>query len=330
MLLAAGCGDIGGDGDDEDGDGGDLQPCAAVPEATLQGVPATLRESGLYAEGSEVLAVGVREFEPAFELWTDGAEKRRFIALPPGTAVDASDPDEWVFPVGTKVWKEFARDGLRVETRLLTKLDARTWQPATYVWRPDQRDADFVRDGLDDAVGTTHDVPAAKDCAACHDGAKDFVLGFSAVQLANTDAEMNLATLVAEGLVQPALDPDALQVPGDATERRALGVLHANCGHCHNSRSRASASQACFTPSDADFELKLYAGDLAAVAFTAAYRTAVQGRDDEALVEPGSPDRSELRERFATRGNDDQMPPLGTESVDEEGLAALDAWIAAL
>ena len=43
------------------------------------------------------------------QLWADYATKQRWILLPPGTKIDATDPNEWVFPVGTKVWKEFSR-----------------------------------------------------------------------------------------------------------------------------------------------------------------------------------------------------------------------------
>ena len=56
-----------------------------------------------------------------------------------GTTIDTSDMDHWKFPVGTKLWKEFTRDGTRVETRLITKLLADdtapgAWFYASYVW----------------------------------------------------------------------------------------------------------------------------------------------------------------------------------------------------
>ena len=35
--------------------------------------------------------------------------------------------DEWHFPVGTKVWKEFSRDGKRLETRLFWKTEPNGW-----------------------------------------------------------------------------------------------------------------------------------------------------------------------------------------------------------
>ncbi len=68
----------------------------------------------------------------------DGAGKRRWIALPPGTAIDGSDPDGWIFPVGTRLWKEFAFDR-RVETRYLERT-SEGWRFATYLWLADVED----------------------------------------------------------------------------------------------------------------------------------------------------------------------------------------------
>jgi hypothetical protein len=86
------------------GEGGTVTACAG---ATVP--PATLSCTGLYADiATKTLAQGVRSYQPAVPLWSDGAQKARWIELPPGTQIDASDPSEWTFPVGTKVWKEFS------------------------------------------------------------------------------------------------------------------------------------------------------------------------------------------------------------------------------
>ncbi|MGH7269910.1 MAG: hypothetical protein ACREJ3_05715, partial [Polyangiaceae bacterium] len=84
---------------------------AAVP-------PVSIQCTGLYSNvATKELAVGVRAYAPAVPLWADYADKGRWIWLPPGTKIDASNPNEWTFPVGTKVFKQFSRDGKRVETR---------------------------------------------------------------------------------------------------------------------------------------------------------------------------------------------------------------------
>lgn len=46
--------------------------------------------------------------------------------VPPGTKIDTRDIDHWVFPVGTKTWKEFRVDRKLVETLLL---EARAAEP---------------------------------------------------------------------------------------------------------------------------------------------------------------------------------------------------------
>src|SRR5262245_45194627 len=87
--------------------------CDPVDLAAVGELPERLSATGLFAaQPAESLAPGVRSFRPRFELWSDGASKRRWIWLPPGTQIDTSDMDAWQLPVGTKLWKEFTRDGV--------------------------------------------------------------------------------------------------------------------------------------------------------------------------------------------------------------------------
>jgi len=62
------------------------------------------------------------EFTPRYPLWSDGMDKRRWLHLPAGTAIDKADADAWDFPRGARAWKEFSRDGKRVETRFIERL----------------------------------------------------------------------------------------------------------------------------------------------------------------------------------------------------------------
>ena len=88
-------------------------------------VPDDLRCTGLYTDWSaKALAPSVQPYTPAFTLYSDGASKARWISLPAGGQIVTSDLDNWVFPVGTKIWKEFSVGGVRVETRLAWKTDA--------------------------------------------------------------------------------------------------------------------------------------------------------------------------------------------------------------
>jgi hypothetical protein len=148
---------------------------------------ARLSETGLYVDTARRrLASGVTPFEPRFQLWSDGAVKRRFIFLPPGTQIDTSNPDRWNFPVGARLWKEFERDGVIVETRMLLKTgpDPADWDMAVYIWRADNSDADKQMFERADARGTPHDVPSPRMCTQCHgSGTERRPLGFTQIQL---------------------------------------------------------------------------------------------------------------------------------------------------
>src|SRR5688500_1719724 len=69
-----------------------LSSVGATPQAGASKPPQTLRETGLYAN-AESLEVDPQHlaFSPQYPLWTDGAAKKRWISLPPGTAIDGSD-----------------------------------------------------------------------------------------------------------------------------------------------------------------------------------------------------------------------------------------------
>src|SRR5436853_7062218 len=80
----------------------DEHSCAPISKDTLAKLPAHLSETGLFANMStETLSAGVQPYQPQFELWSDGATKRRWVKLPDGARIDSSDQDFWQFPEGT-------------------------------------------------------------------------------------------------------------------------------------------------------------------------------------------------------------------------------------
>ena len=92
---------------------------------------------------------GNRPFSPQYPLWSDGATKRRWIHLPDGSRIDVSDPNEWQFPIGTKVWKEFSFAGRKVETRFIWRAAADAWVFASYAWNEDGTEATLApADGI--------------------------------------------------------------------------------------------------------------------------------------------------------------------------------------
>lgn len=294
----------------------------------------SLFSTGLYADvASLTLAPGVRPFAPRHALWSDGAVKNRWIALPDPRPIDATVLDDWVVPVGTKVWKEFASpDGTRLETRLIERradtgaMD--DWWFGSFVWTDDEADAILAPDGATDVRGTAHDVPSRTDCFVCHRGEPGRLLGFSAVQLTGPGEGLRLDDLLDERRVEPAPVGPVPGFPGDAITEAALGTLHASCGHCHNERGIAwpdARLDLLVTTSGRDAEL------------TSLYTTTVGvpvqsflGHGVDLRIAPGDPDASAVVVRMASRVEGIAMPPLFTEIIDDDGLARVRAWIASL
>ena len=134
-----------------------------------------------------------RPFTPQYPLWSDGAVKRRWVFLPPGTTIDIRDDGAWEFPVGTRFWKEFSFDGRKVETRMLWKATAAQWVTVSYLWNDAQTDAILASDRGEPGVASLgpnrrHSVPSANDCLACHGVKRTEPLGFNPLQL-STDRD---------------------------------------------------------------------------------------------------------------------------------------------
>ncbi len=302
---------------------------------SFSGPPADLRCTGLYEDWpAKRVAGNVRGFAPGTALWSDGAGKHRWLYLPPGQTIDARDPDEWVFPVGTKAWKEFRVGGRRVETRLFAKVSG-GWQRATYLWSPDGTNAARTDDGVRNWEGTGYEVPSVSDCDKCHNGRRDRLLGVEAVGLGETTASgLRLDTLVREGRIVPALDPAAALLPEamPPAERAALSWLHVNCGvSCHN---RAADARAMGTNLFLRLELAQLiaaqegAATLDPIVTTVAVATRT-ARWPGLRITAGSPAQSQLFRLASSRGRD-QMPPLLSHLPDPEGTRILRAWIEAL
>lgn len=323
---ASGSGGAAGSG----GSAGASGTAGSAGAAGSGGAPALLSQTGLYADiATETLAAGVESYEPSYPLYSDGATKKRWLYLPPGSQIDTTDMDYWVYPVGTKVWKEFTRDGTRIETRMLQKIAAPDdWVMVAYQWNTAQTEAQAVPAGVQNAAGTEHDIPSESDCAICHGKMKDRLLSVSAIQLSHSKPGVTLSSLSSSGRLANAPAGD-FAVPGDATAQAALGYLHANCGLCHNPQS--------FVFSQVDMSLWLSTSELGSVTDTGTYKTTVgqaltasNPTPSTARIVAGDPGASDIHYRMNERGTLTQMPPLGSEVVDAAGLAAIDAWIASL
>jgi hypothetical protein len=328
-------------------------------------MPTMLSQTGLYSDvPSKALATGVYPFSPTYALWSDGADKKRWVYMPPGgkiqTDTTARGMEFWQYPKGFKLWKEFSRDGKVIETRLMQKLGdgLKDWYMVAFKWNDTQTEATALPDGEMNAMGTQHDIPTKKACEDCHSTMYDHALGFSALQLSHDDVAgaMTLAKAVELGWFNTPPPAAGYKLPGTEVEQQALGYLHANCGMCHNSFSNVYTTKT-------SMNLWTQLDHLASPQTTLAYLSLVcdqwPGVNDKQTPKPevcaaghakGAPmdilDISKAK-RIAPKDvansavhdlmslrvastDPIQMPPLGTEIKDDAGLAALEAWINAL
>jgi mono/diheme cytochrome c family protein len=321
-------------------------PLRAAPGSGDPALPVHLAETGLFAaDRSGAVATQNRPFSPQYALWTDGAAKRRWIYLPAGTSIDASNPRRWEFPVGTRLWKEFSFAGRLVETRFLWKASDAGWLAGSYVWNEEGTDAVLAEsDGLAGAAeiapGRQHTIPSRSDCAACH-GQSRRPLGFNPLQLSD-DRDPNaihgeplaadmvtLKTLFDEGLLTGA-DPALRRTPpriaaGDPLTRAVLGYMAGNCGACHNGDGQIAAQLPSFAYADVldgDAVVRQLIGQPS--------RWQAKGRaEGTLLIDPASPEASAVLLRMSSRRPSSQMPPLGTVLQDREAIEKLRQWIGA-
>lgn len=325
---------------------GGIAVAALGASAGVPRPPRRLADTGLYSDlATRTVAPGNLPYAPQYPLWSDGARKSRWIRLPPGTAIDARDPDRWVFPVGTRIWKEFSWSR-PVETRLLERT-RRGWVYATYVWSEDGRDAVLapeggVRSTREVAPGRFHRIPSVADCRNCHEGGRTHVLGFGALQLSSDrdplapnaeplrPGDVTLETLVRRGLVRGLprrLVERAPRIAADTPRgRAALGYLHANCSICHDTLGPmrgigVSLRHALAARVQADEPA------MAGLGRPTRYRIPGVPAGRSVWIDPGSPATSAILARMALRTPVGQMPPLGTEVPDEQAIAIVRSWI---
>lgn len=162
--------------------------------AVSDSIPKLISGTGMYKNmATKELGLNVVPFEVNAPLWTDGAFKERYIAIPPGTSVIYDDTaDTYAYPDRAMVIKNFSVDTIpgNPASRILyeTRFSGvrivngkERWYLWTYHWKTDQTDADLVPDAGESATvnvyrnGTANPpflkkwrFPSKLQCAACH------------------------------------------------------------------------------------------------------------------------------------------------------------------
>ena len=292
--------------------------------------PPRLSQTGLFSRmATQEPAPGVRPYEVNAPLWSDGAGKGRYLALPEGGRIGFGGDGAWELPDGTVLVKSFHLGERIVETRLLIKRTGHPgWDGYSYKWNQDRTEAFLleVAETAEYAVSAAegggtrgHYFPSRGQCGDCHTPASGYVLGLRTGQM-NRGGQIQ--RWERDGLFAGELPPVESWArwpePADESaplEPRARAYLAANCANCHRP---GHAIRARF---DLRFDTPLEETGLLEKA-----RLVNLGVPDGWIVEPGEPRRSLLYLRMLDTGRW-RMPPLATAVVDTLGARLVGRWI---
>jgi uncharacterized repeat protein (TIGR03806 family) len=294
-------------------------------------LPPALSQTGAFRSLADLTpSRGLVPYDVNSPLWSDGAAKRRWIALPGDARIDFAPTGEWKFPTGTVFVKHFEIAGRRLETRFLVVGDRGSGYGVTYRWRADGKDADLLADGLTEGVTVagrklTWTYPSRNDCLACHTASAGFVLGVKARQL-NGDNQLRTWTSL-DMFRNPPKEEDvprldrlaAVTDKGASLEHRVRSYLDANCAHCH----RPGGARGLF---DARFDVPLSRQNIV----NGEVAAADLGMPGAKLVAPGDPAKSMLYQRMNRRRDVFDMPPLASREIDQEAVRVVEEWIKSL
>ena len=302
-------------------------------------MPRTLSAFGFFRDdAARVPNERVHPYTLNMPLFSDYAEKRRFVYLPPGNVAQTSGDGPIDFPVGAALIKSFGypRDGALklIETRVLLRR-ADGWVALPYVWNAAQTEAVLKIAGkrvpvaFTDPSGTRREisyaVPNVNQCKECHsDGDRLVPIGPKARNMGAGGQLERLAKLGAIDrapvVAHPLPDWDR---PSDGTvATRARGYLDVNCAHCHN-RTGSASNSGLFLGWDepAGANLGLYKRPVAAGRGSGGFSFA---------IDPGKAETSILMHRLRSLEPGVAMPEVGRAVVHEEGADLLARWIAGL
>ncbi|GAB3337905.1 hypothetical protein GCM10027299_49520 [Larkinella ripae] len=321
------------------------------------GVPEKLSDYGFFAVdlAQQQPVAGVTPYRLNTPLFSDYAEKLRFVKLPPGQSVAYSETGVLDFPVGTTLIKTFyypndfrdpAKGRRLLETRLLVH-QPDGWKAYVYGWNDAQTDAVLEVAGDSrtvqyvDAQGArrqhSYVIPNLNQCKGCHNRQEILTpIGPSVRQLngdvlyaRSTKAENQLQYWARTGMLtgMPALadcpkTPVWDQPKTGSLNDRARAWLDINCAHCHNPHGPAMTSG-----------LNLSIGETSPTALGILKTPVAAGRGTGGRafdIVPGKPDESILVYRLHSTDPGDMMPELGRKTVHRESLELLRAWIKAM
>ena len=284
-------------------------------------------------------------------LFSNYAEKLRFIKVPAGKKIIYNDSIWMSMPVGTVLIKNFyfPKDFGRpekgrtiIETRLLVNEES-GWATYPYIWNDEQTEAFYDVAGEKKMISyknnggktiTTHYfIPNKNQCKGCHLENKKIVpVGIAARHLnkehsyGDNNVRNQLKHWSDIGILS-GLPDDVRSVPANAfwqnetesLEKKARSYLDINCGNCHNPKGPANTS---------GFFLDMRETNPTALGVYKTPVAAGQGSGGFKFdILPGKPEQSILVYRMKTNDPGKAMPELGREQLHREGIELISQWI---
>ncbi len=330
-----------------------------MPTTFNGALPPLLSETGVFRSTPGMTPTnGLIPYQPNVILWSDGAQKIRYMAVPNNGGVITPDQQiafaptgTWTFPAGTVFVKTFELQTnesdpnslRRLETRLLVRDINGAVYGVTYKWRPDDSDADLLTTSSNENIAITTPsgvvtqtwyYPSPADCLSCHTPVANYVLGVSTRQLnasftypSTGVTDNQLRTLNHLGLFNPAFDEStitnfeklsALTNLTASFEERARSYLDANCAQCHQPGGTGRTFDARYDTPLADQNI------------INAPVVGNLGYDNAHVVTPDDVWRSILYDRMNTVDPTIKMPELARNLIDTNAVAVMAAWINSL
>ena len=281
-------------------------------------------------------------------LFTDFANKYRYVFIPPGEQATYLAQEAFNFPVGTVLVKVFAlpqsasSDAI-MEIRLLIHR-TRGWIGLAYRWQEGEENGVLDLNGENITTQVWHDdhfseltynIPSAGNCKICHQfnvndtslmtpiGPKARLLNLS---LQTQDGSINqLQWWQQLGLlINLPEDSSTIEFAPDwhdehyALQNRAKAYLDINCSHCHRDEGAAALSGLRL---EYWRELSYQHGIC-----NPAHGWRGGGYD----IWPGNGDVSSLPLRMELTAATDRMPPIGRSLTDQAAVDLMRTWINSL
>ncbi len=306
---------------------GKIYKIAGVEQEVVVDFPNLLSQTGCVdPTDPKKAADGLLYYDVNLPLWSDGLSKSRWLAFPENGEVGVSELGDLDLPIGTVLVKEFAHEGLPVETRLLARHDDGSWGGYSYAWRADGSDAELLSASSSKDMGdSSWSFPSRAECMICHTEPAGRSLGLELRQLAGPVDYPNGAQVdqieqwIHLGLLPEGTMSIAYSLTTGTVEQRARGYLQSNCAMCHQPGSTGGGGM------DLRYDVPLADAGLCDVL----PERGDLGVADARLLAPGAPERSILSLRMHST-DVNRMPPIGTEVIDEAGIAAVEAWVSEL